>query len=88
MIEACKQIVPPLVEVKPAHFAACIRISPEQPDIDRVTPGDAPDSPPLNKPPNKRCQSSSRARNPRAPAKNALSCPFAGEKRLTLVVYQ
>ena len=42
MIEACKQIVPPLVEVKPAHFAACIRISPEQPDIDRVAPGDAP----------------------------------------------
>src|SRR5258705_6347348 len=33
MIEACKQIVPPLFEVKPAHFAACIRISPEQPDI-------------------------------------------------------
>jgi len=42
MIEACKQIVPPLVEVKPAHFAACIRISPEQPDIERVAPGDAP----------------------------------------------
>ena len=42
MIEACKQIVPPLVEVKPSHFAACIRISPEQPDIDRVAPGDAP----------------------------------------------
>ena len=42
MIEACKQIVPPLVEVKPSHFAACIRISPEQPDIERVAPGDAP----------------------------------------------
>src|SRR4026208_2219197 len=42
MIEACKQIVPPLVEVKPAHFAACIRISPEQPDIERVAPGEAP----------------------------------------------
>jgi len=42
VIEACKQIVPPLVEVKPAHFAACIRISPEQPDIERVAPGDAP----------------------------------------------
>lgn len=42
MIEACKQIVPPLVEVKPAHFAACIRISPEQPDIEGVAPGDAP----------------------------------------------
>ncbi len=42
VIEACKQIVPPLVEVKPAHFAACIRISPEQPDIERVAPDDAP----------------------------------------------
>lgn len=42
MIEACKEVVPPLVEIKPAHFAACIRISPEQPDIDTVAPGDAP----------------------------------------------
>jgi len=42
MIEACKQVVPPLVEVKPNHFAACIRISPEQPDIEKVAPGDAP----------------------------------------------
>jgi len=42
MIEACKEVVPPLVEIKPAHFAACIRISPEQPDIDKVAPGDAP----------------------------------------------
>ncbi|MGH9872591.1 MAG: ABC transporter ATP-binding protein [Pyrinomonadaceae bacterium] len=42
MVEACKQIVPPLVEIKPSHFAACIRISPEQPDIDSVAPGDAP----------------------------------------------
>src|SRR5258706_2038248 len=42
MIEACKQIVPPLVEVKPAHLAACIRISAEQPDIERVAPGNAP----------------------------------------------
>jgi oligopeptide transport system ATP-binding protein len=42
MIEACKQIVPPLVELKPGHFAACIRISPEQPDIESVAPGDAP----------------------------------------------
>jgi oligopeptide transport system ATP-binding protein len=41
-IEACKQVVPPLLEIKPAHFAACIRISPEQPDIDSVAPGDAP----------------------------------------------
>lgn len=42
MIEACKEVVPPLVEIKLNHFAACIRISPEHPDIDRVAPGDAP----------------------------------------------
>ncbi len=33
-IAECKQIVPQLIEIKPAHFAACIRISPENPDID------------------------------------------------------
>ncbi|MDQ2938008.1 MAG: ATP-binding cassette domain-containing protein, partial [Acidobacteriota bacterium] len=32
MIQACKEIVPPLTEIKANHFAACIRISPEQPD--------------------------------------------------------
>src|SRR5437868_1457158 len=26
-IEACKEVVPPLAEIKPNHFAACIRIS-------------------------------------------------------------
>ena len=41
-IQACKEVVPPLAEIKPNHFAACIRISPEQPDIDEVAPGDAP----------------------------------------------
>jgi oligopeptide transport system ATP-binding protein len=41
-IQACKEVVPPLAEIKPDHFAACIRISPEQPDIERVQPGDAP----------------------------------------------
>jgi oligopeptide transport system ATP-binding protein len=41
-IEACKEAVPPLAEIKPNHFAACIRISPEEPDIERVAPGDAP----------------------------------------------
>ncbi|HYG80426.1 MAG TPA: oligopeptide/dipeptide ABC transporter ATP-binding protein [Pyrinomonadaceae bacterium] len=41
-IEACREVVPPLAEIKPNHFAACIRISPEQPDIERVAPGDAP----------------------------------------------
>src|SRR5512132_1779176 len=33
-IEACKEVVPQLVEIKPAHFAACIRISPAQPHIE------------------------------------------------------
>ncbi|HEX8175199.1 MAG TPA: oligopeptide/dipeptide ABC transporter ATP-binding protein [Pyrinomonadaceae bacterium] len=42
MIEACKEVVPPLAEIKPNHFAACIRISPEEPYIERVAPGDAP----------------------------------------------
>jgi oligopeptide transport system ATP-binding protein len=41
-IESCKQVVPPLAEIKPNHFAACIRISPDQPDISRVTAGEAP----------------------------------------------
>jgi oligopeptide transport system ATP-binding protein len=41
-IQACKEVVPPLAEIKPNHFAACIRISPEQPDIEKVAPGDAP----------------------------------------------
>ncbi|HLM55383.1 MAG TPA: oligopeptide/dipeptide ABC transporter ATP-binding protein [Pyrinomonadaceae bacterium] len=41
-IQACKEVVPPLAEIKPAHFAACIRISPDQPHIERVAPGDAP----------------------------------------------
>jgi oligopeptide transport system ATP-binding protein len=33
-IEDCKKIVPALVEIKPKHFAACIRISPEHPHIE------------------------------------------------------
>lgn len=41
-IEECKEVVPPLVQIKPSHFAACIRISPEQPHIENVAPGDAP----------------------------------------------
>ncbi|HJQ33181.1 MAG TPA: oligopeptide/dipeptide ABC transporter ATP-binding protein [Pyrinomonadaceae bacterium] len=41
-IEACKEVVPPLAEIKPNHFAACIRISPEEPEIEKVAPGDAP----------------------------------------------
>ncbi len=42
MIQACREVVPPLVEVKPRHFAACIRISPGQPDIEKVAPEQAP----------------------------------------------
>jgi len=41
-IEACSQVEPRLVQIKPNHFAACIRISPEEPDIARVAPGAAP----------------------------------------------
>jgi oligopeptide transport system ATP-binding protein len=41
-IAACKEIIPQLVQIKPNHFAACIRISPKQPHIEDVTPGDAP----------------------------------------------
>src|SRR5438874_10507790 len=41
-VQACKEVVPPLAEIKPNHFAACIRISPEQPHIEKVAPGDAP----------------------------------------------
>jgi oligopeptide/dipeptide ABC transporter ATP-binding protein len=41
-IEKCREVVPKLVEIKPKHFAACIRISPEQPHIEQVPPGAAP----------------------------------------------
>jgi oligopeptide transport system ATP-binding protein len=34
MIAECQQIVPQLVEIKPKHFAACIRISAEKPHIE------------------------------------------------------
>jgi oligopeptide transport system ATP-binding protein len=33
-IAECAQVVPSLVEIKPAHRAACIRINPEHPDIE------------------------------------------------------
>jgi len=42
VVDACKRVEPPLVEIKPGHFAACIRISPAQPDIDRVPAGATP----------------------------------------------
>ena len=35
MIEDCKKIVPALAEIKPNHFAACIRINPEHPHIEQ-----------------------------------------------------
>ena len=41
-IGVCRETEPKLVEIKPAHFAACIRISPDQPHIENVAPGDAP----------------------------------------------
>ena len=41
-IDVCKEVVPQLVEIKPTHFAACIRISPAQPHIEDVAPGAAP----------------------------------------------
>lgn len=41
-VTACKEVVPQLVEIKPNHFAACIRISPDQPDIENVAAGAAP----------------------------------------------
>jgi len=33
-IQECKEIVPKLVEIKPLHLAACIRISPQYPHIE------------------------------------------------------
>ena len=41
-IPACEENVPDLVEIKPDHLAACIRISPDHPDIDAVAPDSAP----------------------------------------------
>src|SRR5437588_9192056 len=41
-IRECREVVPPLAEIKPNHFAACIRISPAEPHIEQVAPGDAP----------------------------------------------
>src|SRR5438876_8001671 len=41
-IAACADVEPQLIEIKSKHFAACIRISPEQPDVERIAPGAAP----------------------------------------------
>jgi oligopeptide transport system ATP-binding protein len=34
-VPACRETEPQLTEIKPDHFAACIRISPDQPDIEK-----------------------------------------------------
>jgi oligopeptide transport system ATP-binding protein len=36
-VEDCRMTEPQLVEIKPNHFASCIRISSENPDIDKVS---------------------------------------------------
>lgn len=41
-IDTCADVEPRLVQITPNHFAACIRISAQQPDIARVAPGAAP----------------------------------------------
>jgi len=41
-VPACEEVVPQLVEIKPKHWAACIRISPEEPHIEKVAPGETP----------------------------------------------
>ena len=41
-VAACSQVEPALVEMAPHHYAACIRISSSQPDIEKVAPGDTP----------------------------------------------
>jgi oligopeptide transport system ATP-binding protein len=41
-VRTCSEVEPALAEIQPKHFAACIRISPAEPDIDRVAPGATP----------------------------------------------
>jgi oligopeptide transport system ATP-binding protein len=41
-VPACREVVPQLVEIKPDHFAACIRISAEQPMVEAVAAGATP----------------------------------------------
>jgi oligopeptide transport system ATP-binding protein len=48
VVPACHEVVPPLVEVKPGHLAACIRISRDQPRIESVPAGATPGLPQEN----------------------------------------
>jgi oligopeptide/dipeptide ABC transporter ATP-binding protein len=41
-VAACKTVEPQLTEILPGHAAACIRISPKEPDIEGVKNGDTP----------------------------------------------
>src|ERR671910_215116 len=41
-VAACREVEPLLAEIQPNHYAACIRISPAEPDIDRVATGATP----------------------------------------------
>ena len=41
-VAACGEVEPTLAEIQPLHYAACIRISPSEPDIDRVPAGATP----------------------------------------------
>jgi oligopeptide transport system ATP-binding protein len=41
-VAACREVEPQLVEIQAKHYAACIRISQAEPDIDRVAPGATP----------------------------------------------
>jgi oligopeptide transport system ATP-binding protein len=45
VVAACREVVPPLVEVRPDHYAACIRISRDQPRIESVPAGATPGLP-------------------------------------------
>ena len=41
-VPACSEHTPTLAQIEPGHMAACIRISPAEPDIDQVAPGKTP----------------------------------------------